>query len=47
MKESVLSLLLVLLAEAISAIASYLRQKLMRNVNRGDSFDFGSDAEFA
>ena len=51
MKQSVLSFLLVLMIEAICAIAAFLKEKLMRNVNRGQPFDssfgFGSDVDFA
>jgi len=51
MKESILSLLLILLIEGICAIVAYLKARLMRHVNRGQSFDsgydFGSDAQFA
>lgn len=51
MKQSILSFLLVLLIEGICAVVTYLKDKLMRNVNRGQpfgsGFGFDTDAEFA
>ncbi|WP_321891986.1 hypothetical protein [Paraburkholderia tropica] len=42
MKKAALSFLLVVLIEAVSAIANYLKQRLMGNLR---SSDFGSDDE--
>lgn len=43
-KESLLSLALVVLVEAISAVIEYLKHKLMSHLNRNSNNDYG---EFA
>lgn len=37
-KESIFSFALVLLVEAISAVVEYLKHRLIRQMNRGESF---------
>ncbi|MFP3801170.1 hypothetical protein [Paraburkholderia sp. SIMBA_027] len=46
MKKAALSFLLVVLIEAVSAIANYLKQRLMGNL-RGSDFGPGDDEDFA
>lgn len=46
MKQSVLSFLLVLLIEAVCAVASYLKNRLMQHLYR-DQKQFDPDPEFA
>lgn len=46
MKQSALSFLLVLLTEAVCAVANYLKDRLMRHMHR-DQQGFNSDSEFA
>lgn len=44
MKQSALSFLLVLAIEAVCAIATYLKERLMRNMHRDDhGFDYGPE----
>lgn len=46
MKQSALSLLLVLAIEAVCAIATYLKDRLMRNMHR-DQQGFDYEPDFA
>jgi len=44
MKNAAISFLLVVLIEAVSAVAAYLKERLMGNLRRSDDGpDYGSD----
>jgi|GEM_PF-6538449 len=47
MNPSLISFLLVLLVEGIAVIASYLKERLMRNMDRSPDHGFDHEPDYA